>query len=158
MYKVNQQGVTVIEAIVAISIIGIMVVVVGFSVTTYVNARAQLVDNMKAVYLVEEGYEIIRALRDEDWGDLDSLTLGDRHYLDVSTTSIDFSSTPEIIDDTFYRSFVVWGVYRDADDDITSSTTPGATLDPDAKEIKVSVSGPYGTSSMRAILSNLQAE
>lgn len=141
----------------AISIIATIVVVIGFSITAYIDARAALLNNMKATYLVEEGYEIIRALRDDDWNTLDALVIDDVYYFDVSTTTVAFATTGEVIDGEFYRSFILADVYRDNNDDITASTTLGATIDPDSVEVMISVFGPNGTTTMTAILANIHA-
>ncbi len=155
--QLRQSGVSLIEVMVAVSIIASMLGVVGFSVQSYVNARANLVNDMKALYLAEEGYEILRALRDDDWTTLSDLTIGSTYYLSVSTTTIATTTTQEIIDGEFYRSFVLDEVYRDGDDDVTVSTTPGATVDPDTLEMTMSVGGPSGTTTLRALLTNLHA-
>ena len=129
----------------------------GISVNTFVDARRALLNDTKSLYLAEEGYETLRALRDDDWNTLDALIIGTTYYLDVATTTIAVSGTPEVIDGEFYRSFVFNDVYRDADDDVTASTTPGATVDPEILEVTVSVFGPSGTSSLTALLTNLHA-
>lgn len=153
----SELGVTLVEVMMAISIVAAMVVAVGLSVTTYVTARSELLVNLKTVYLAEEGHELLRALRDEDWNNLDSLTIGNQYYFDISTTTISTSVTQEVIDFDYYRSFVLAEVYRDGDDDITSSTTPGATVDTELFEAKVSVFGPVGTTTFTSIIANIHA-
>lgn len=157
MFFNQQRGVTLIEVIVAISLIAIIVIVVGLSVTTYVTAREQLLNDLKAMYLAEEGYEIIRALRDEDWNIIDSFVVGNVNYLKISPSDIDVGGGPELIDGQFSRSFVVQPVARNANDDIVSSTTPGSVIDTGAREIHVSVSGPSGISTFTTILTNIKA-
>ena len=95
--NLRQSGITLVEVMVAISIIASIVVAVGFSVTAYVDARSELLNDAKSVYLAEEGYEILRAIRDNDWNVIDVLTIGTTHYLSVSTTSINVSTTPEAV-------------------------------------------------------------
>ncbi len=154
----RQAGITLIEVVIGISIIGIAVVAIGYSVTQYVEARAALLNDAKAAYLAEEGYEIIRALRDSNWNTIEALTIGTTYYLDVSTTTIAVSNTPEVIDGSFRRSFVVQSVYRNASDDIVISTTPGASVDDGSREIEISVGGPNGTSSFEAVITNVFAQ
>jgi prepilin-type N-terminal cleavage/methylation domain-containing protein len=153
-YKL-QRGVTLIEVVIAIAIISIMIVVVGYSVMTYVDARAQLLDNTKKLYLAEEGIELLRVLRDEDWTAIESLTVDDTYGFSVSTTTIATAGTVEEIDGTFYRSFVVSAVRRDANDDI--DFLGGGTIDPDTRLVTVSVFGPTSTTSLSAILTNINA-
>jgi len=156
--KTKQSGVTLVEIIIGISIISMIVVAVGVSVTSFVDARSALLDDVKTLYLVEEGHELIKALRSSDWSTFDGLALDTIHYLDVSTSSLAFSTTPEVIDSDFYRSFIIREVYRDGSDDFATSTTPGATVDPDMKEVHVYVQGPNGTTSMPALLANIYAQ
>lgn len=153
-YKL-QRGVTLIEVVIAIAIISIMIVVVGYSVMTYVDARAQLLDNTKKLYLAEEGIELLRVLRDEDWTAIESLTVDDTYGFSVSTTTIATTGAIEEIDGTFYRSFVVSVVRRDANDDIDFSG--GGTIDSDTRLVTVSVFGPTSTTSLSAILTNINA-
>ena len=155
--RLPQQGVSLIEVIMAMAIVSTIVAVVGYSITTFVDARSQLLHNTKAVYLAEEGYEILYALRHDDWSIIDALAIGSTHYLDVSTTTIAVSGTAEAIDGQYYRSFELADVYRDSNDDITDSSTAGAVIDDELREVTVSVFGPTGTSSLTAILSNIHA-
>lgn len=151
----KQSGITLVEVLVAISVIAVMVMVVGYSVITYVDARSQLVSDMKGLYLAEEGYEMLRFLRDEDWNTIDGLTVGNTYSFSVSTTTIGITNTIEVIDGSYYRSFVVSGVKRNANDDIDFSGV--GTTDDDTKLVTVSVYGPTGTTSLSAILANIYA-
>lgn len=159
MFRINKatSGISLIEVMLAVSIVAAMVVAIGFSITTYVDARARLLDDTKALYLAEEGYEVLRAIRSNDWNDLDALTLDDYNYLDVSTTTADIGTSLEVIDGEFYRSFILREVYRDSDDDVTSSTTPGATVDTEILEVTIYVAGPNGTTSLTGLLANIHA-
>ncbi len=151
----DQAGVSLVEVMIAIAIIAIMIVVVGYSVLTYVDARTQLLDDTKGLYLAEEGVELLRALRDEDWNTIDVLTLGDTYGFTVSTTTIGIAGAAEIIDGAFHRSFVVSEVRRDGNDDIDLSG--GGSVDPDTRSVTVSVFGPTGTTSLTSILTNVNA-
>lgn len=155
--RIKQSGITLVEVLVGISIVTVSLVAIGFSITSYVEARAALLIDTKAMYLAEEGYETLRAIRDTDWDTLDVLAVNTSHYLDISTTTIAVSATPEIIDLDFERWFIVREVYRNATDDIVSSTTPGATVDNGARDVTIYVESPSGTSSLRAILTNIHA-
>jgi prepilin-type N-terminal cleavage/methylation domain-containing protein len=151
----KQSGVTLIEVLVAISVIAVMIVVVGYSVVTYVDARSQLVSDMKSLYLAEEGYEMLRFLRDEDWTTIAGLTVGDTYSFDVSTTTIGITSTIEVVDGGYYRSFVVEAVERDGNGDIDFAG--GGTTDDNTRLITISVFGPTGTTSLSAVLANIYA-
>jgi type II secretory pathway pseudopilin PulG len=150
-------GVSLVEVLIGISIISALLVVIGYSINSYVAARAALLNNTKATYLAEEGLEIVRSIRDDDWTTIDGLPTNTARYLSVSTTTVSIVTTPEVIDGQFYRQFIVRPVYRNASDDIVASTTAGATVDDGSRQIDMYVGGPAGTSTLRAIITNLYA-
>lgn len=143
--------------VIGIGIISVSLVAIGLSINTYVAARSALLNNLKATYLAEEGYEIIRAVRDTNWNTIDALTANSTYYLNVSGAAPAITTIPEIIDTNFRRSFVVRNVYRNNNDDIVSSTTPSATIDDGSRQFDMFVSGPNGTTTFQAILSNIYA-
>jgi type II secretory pathway pseudopilin PulG len=151
------KGISLVEVLIGVSIVAALLVVIGYSINTYVSARAALLNNTKATYLAEEGLEIIRAVRDNDWNIIDALPTNATRYLSVSTTTFSIVPTPEIIDSNFYREFKVRPVYRNASDDIVASTTAGATVDDGSRQIYMYVGGPAGTTTMQAIITNLYA-
>lgn len=152
----QHRGIALVEVLVAVTILLLMLVALALSVTGYVDARKELINETKATYLANDGYEILRAVRDTNWITLKNLTIGTTYYLSVSTTTLAVSNTPEIINGSFRRSFVVQALYRDSNDDIVSSTTPGAVSDTNSREIRISVAGPTGTTSLSGILTNIQ--
>jgi type II secretory pathway pseudopilin PulG len=151
----QQSGVALVEVLIAIGVIVSIMVVVGFSITTYVEARAKLLSNAKALYLAEEGYEILRATRDEDWNTISALTPGDTYSFAVATTTLAISSTIEVIEGQYYRSFKVEEVDRAGNDDIDLSG--GGTVDSGTRLVRVSVFGPSGTTTLEAVLTNIYA-
>ena len=155
--RTAKSGVTLVEVVIGIGIISVSLVAIGLSINTYVAARSALLNHLKATYLAEEGYEVIRAVRDLNWNTIDALPVNGTRYLDLSGVAPAITTTPEIIDTTFRRSFVIRGVYRNANDDIVSSTTPGAVIDDGSRQFDIFVSGPNGTSTFQAILSNIYA-
>jgi prepilin-type N-terminal cleavage/methylation domain-containing protein len=150
----RQSGVTLVEVMIALGVIAVMIVAVGFSVMTYVDARSELISDMKGLYLAEEGYEMLRMVRDEDWTIIDSLTVGDTYSFAVTTTTISVVSGVEVIDTDFQRSFVVSDVRRNVNDDIEIAA---GFVDGGARFVTVSVFGPTGTTSLSAVLTNLHA-
>ncbi len=143
--------------VIGIGIISVSLVAIGLSINTYVAARSALLNNLKATYLAEEGYEIIRAVRDTNWNTIDALTANGTYYLDVSGAAPAITTSPEIIDTNFRRSFVLRAVYRNGSDDIVSSTTVGAVIDDGSRQFDIFVAGPNGTTTFQAVLSNIYA-
>ena len=156
--RTRNHGVTLIEVLIALSIVAVILIVVGFSVTAYVDARKNLLTQTKTTYLLEEGYETLRAIRDTNWSTLSGLTVGTRYYFSLSTTTLAVNTTPEVIDGEYRRSFVVRSVYRNNSKDIVASTTSGATIDANSRQVDISVASSLGTSSASAILTNIHAQ
>lgn len=152
---VHTAGVSLVEVIIGIAVIASIVFASGLAVTQMVEARERLVDNTKALYLTEEGYELLRAVRDNDWSDIDALTVGDTYYFSITPGAIAITGTPEVVDGEFTRSFVIDEVSRDNDDDIVPNGTSGATVDDELREVTVTVVGPSGTKTLTGILGNI---
>ncbi len=155
MRQFDNQGITLVEVLVGVSILAIIAVAIGISINTYVDFRSRLLTEAKTTYLAEEGYEILRAIRDDDWNTIDGLTVDTTQYLEVTSSAIGVTTTPEVIDTDYARSFVVRDLYRDSDDDVVASTTSGAVIDSDSREVEVTVVGPDDTVIFYSILSNV---
>ena len=157
--KHSRSGITLVEVLIGLSIITTTLVAIGLAVNSYVDARTALLRSTKTAYLAEEGYEILRALRDDDWNTIDALSVDTVHYLTVSTTTIGVTNSPEIIDSIYRRSFIVRSVYRNGSDDIIDpSTTTGMMAEDDgSRKIEMSVSNGKATTTLEAILANVHA-
>lgn len=153
-----QSGITLIEVLVAVTVLSVALIFIGYTITVFVTARDEMQYDLKALYLAEEGYELLRAIRTDDWNTLDVLALDTEYALQVSTTTLAVGSPPEIIDGEFNRVFELRSLYRDSDGDVVASTTPGASSDSEGREVWISVGGPAGTSTVRAIITNLFAQ
>ena len=153
----SRSGVTLVEVLIGLSIITTTLVAIGLAVNSYVDARTALLRSTKTAYLAEEGYEILRALRDDNWNTIDALPVDTVRYLTVSTTTIGVTNSPEIIDSIYRRSFIVRSVYRDVNDDIVSGSAPGAVIDDGSRKIEMSVSNSKATTTLEAILANVHA-
>jgi len=158
MHQITQKGVSAIEVLVGVSIAGIMLVSSFFAITTFLNASHVLSEKTQAVYLAEEGLELVRFVRDNDWLDISSLTLNTPYYLEITEDEVLVSGTPEVIGD-FTRSFVVQNVHRNnATNAIVESTTSGAVPDPNTKYVTVTITWgtPLESVSLTTILANLE--
>jgi Tfp pilus assembly protein PilV len=153
----KQRGITLVEVLIGVGIAALVGVFVGLTVTQFAEARNVILHDVKKAYLAEEGYELVRFLRDEDWTNLSSLTSHTKYGLDTSTTTISTSASPELIDGTYERSFELRPVYRNSSDTIVASTTSGATVDNNSKEVVIFVADTNGTTTMQALLMNFSA-
>lgn len=152
-----QSGVSIVEVILGVAIITGMVGAIGLTVNTYVDTREDLLLDTKALYLTEDGLELMRAARDTDWNTIDALPLDTPLAFDLSGGTIAITTTPEVIDSTFTRTFEVHALYRNASDDVVDSSASGATVDDEGRAIEMNVVGTNGTTTLETIITNLYA-
>ena len=147
-FYMNHRGITSLEVVIGISIAALIIAFSANAVTLFLTSAREVTERTQALYLAEEGLELVRYIRDEDWNEIAGLTTNDTHYLDVSAGSIGITGSPETIGD-FSRSFTVSNVYRDATtDDIVASTTGGSVADTGAKYVTVTVNWNSGVDSV----------
>lgn len=141
--KTNTMGFGLIEIVVAVSIISatlyalIVTTRVAFKIVSQNSVRIQ------AEFLAEEAIEAVRSLRDTSWsGNISTRTSEFLYYPKFSAITSAWtleSSSPGLIDNTFTQIVILGDVYRDANADITASTTSGAQLDSGTRLVKARV-------------------
>jgi hypothetical protein len=92
---------------------------------------------IKGQLLAEEGLEALRLMKGAGWSVLSSMPTGTARYLALGSSSWTATTTPEVVDGQFSRSFMLSQVRRGATDDIVSS---GGTVDPNTLLAEVTVS------------------
>lgn len=152
MKYITSKGVSVIEVLVGVAILGVALVFISHTIALFASSELRVLEQTQALYLAEEGQEIMRYLRDEDWSNISNLTTGVTYYFDVATTSLATTNTVETINGTYTRSVVVESVRRDGNDDVVAS---GGTADPGSRVVTVTVSWGSDSVSLESILSNL---
>ncbi len=96
---------------------------------------------IKAGLLAEEGMEAVRIIKGRDFNTLSTLAQSGPstpQYLEVSPSTWNTTTTPEVVDNLYYRYFVVSPAYRTVDSDPTQSSA-GNTLDPNTVYVDVTV-------------------
>lgn len=130
-------GFSLVEIVVGSALLGVVFVSLIATYGMYVKASLQNSSIIKATYLAEEGVEAIKSMRDRSWdAEIAGLTTDATYSLDFTTAIWKATTTPEIIDTTYTRSFQLSPVYRDTNSDIVET---GGTLDPDTKKVAVSI-------------------
>lgn len=95
------------------------------------------VKNIQAAFLLEEGMEALRSLRDSGWSaKIAPLPTSTPYYFYFNASGWQATTTNVYIDGVFERSFLLANVFRDANDNIAAS----GALDPNTRKITVSVS------------------
>jgi len=130
----SSRGVSLIEIIVGVSIISISLIGLISAYNTFLGVTFKNTKKIQAAYLLEEGVEAIRSMRDESWENISGLSTGIDYGLSFNGV-VWATSTLASVDEVFYRKFEVFNVYRDVNDDIATS----GTLDPGAKFFTVNV-------------------
>ncbi len=157
--KINNRGITLIEVAIGVTILSLTVLLSIFTMSQFIELRKETQQKTKALYLAEEGQEILRYLRDEDWHTFGTdLSVETRYFLHASSTYVATTTVPEIIDGQYHREFMLYEVNRDnTSDDIVSSTTGSSYDDSNAFEVVVRVGygEGSGTTTLRSILTNI---
>lgn len=127
------------EIVIGVGVISISI----FSLSAVSNLALRLTEesirNTQAAFLMEEGIEALKILRDSSWSaNILPLAVDTTYYLYFSDHKWQATYTNIYIDGNFERSFKLQNVNRnDTNDDIVSS---GGILDPDTKKLTISVS------------------
>ncbi len=139
--KINQKGSLLIEILVAVFVITIAMVGASVSVSAAIEASRFSLRENQAAFLLSEGAEAVRMVRDNAWSNISSLTLGTTYYPTYSS-GWTLSTTPNTVDG-FTRTVVFSEAYRDSGDDIVTS----GTIDTRSKKVTVTVTWDGGDSS-----------
>ena len=139
-----------IEVLVACSIISIVTFGVFSAAQRGIQLSQLALRETQASFLLEEGVESVKTIRDTSWTTISNLTLGVAYYLSFNTTNNTWSLeiTPNTTDN-FTRTVVFSDVYRNSNDDIASS----GTLDVRTKKVSVNVAWPSSSGTASKTLS-----
>ncbi len=139
-YTLNA-GVSLVEVVIGTALILISLVGLVTAFSFYLKVGLTNSDGAKASFLLQEGVESVTLLRDSGWSNLSALTSGAWYSLSWNGSSWNATTTEELIDSTFKRSFKLDEVYRrNADKDIVGVTSGEAkSLDPNTKKLTVRV-------------------
>jgi len=119
-----QKGIGMIEVIVCLAIIAISFWTFLELAKYNLRIQEQTQAKMEAMTLAAETVEAVRSIRDEDWNNLASLSLGTKYYPVISANKWTLVSTnPGSVNGIYNRWVVLEKVYRDANDDISPSGT-----------------------------------
>ncbi len=134
-----KRGISIIEIIIASSIISLTVISISVAYGNFVYLSRQNTAKIQAALLLDEGSEAIKTMRGERWSNIASTTAGTTYYFAWMTDRWRATTTPVVVDNMFYRTFVVSPVYRDAS---TFNILPDAsgTLDTGSKKVDITVS------------------
>jgi prepilin-type N-terminal cleavage/methylation domain-containing protein len=137
----NSGGFTLVEVLIACAILSLCILALMTASSKGIQTSSQALRQTQAGFILEEGAEAVKTIRDASWSNISSLTTGTTYYLSFSTSTNTWSlstTPPPTIDSIFTRTVVLSAVNRDSNDDIASS----GTLDARTKKVTVTVSWP----------------
>lgn len=140
----KQSGFLLLEVVVASSVVGLVLVLILGSIQNSVRVSERSLQVTRAAFLLEEGAEAIKTIRDRGWSNISSLNTNTTYYLSWNGTDWSLVTIPNVFD-SFTRSVSIESVNRDStSDDIVLS---GGVIDSGTKKftITVSWSGQTGT-------------
>lgn len=135
--KNHKSGFGLLEIIVGIALISISVFGITSASAVSLRAMDDALNNVKTSFLLEEGVEAVKMLRDTSWSlNIVPLVSGNSNYLDFNGSSWQTTTANTFIDAQFERKFVLENVLRDVNYDIAEL----GALDANTKKFTVSVS------------------
>lgn len=143
-------GFTIIEVLIACSIISVSMFALmqtaqkGVSLSDYALRKSQ------SSLLLEEGVEAVKTIRDNSWAVIETLNLDTPYYLyfnsntrvwvlDIATPSLSGHIPTYPIDQIFDRTVTISSVARNDSDDILES---GGIIDSRTKKVTINVTWP----------------
>ena len=130
----------VVEVLVAVSIITAAILATTAVAQKAVSLSGQAFHATQAGFLLEEGAEAVRIIRDNGWTNISALTPSTNYYLTFSGGTWNLSTTANMVD-TFTRTVTVSGVKRD---NTTKDISATGTDDPGTKLITIVISWQEG--------------
>ena len=131
------KGFSLVELLVGASIFSIFTIAIVAVFQSFLAHSFDSVEKVQASFLVEEGVEAVKSIRDRGWGDdILALSTDTDHYLVYESNMWSATTVPQdLIDGTFERLVVLEEVYRDGNDDIDASGTD----DPNTRKVIITV-------------------
>ncbi|MES2059455.1 MAG: hypothetical protein V4438_00305 [Patescibacteria group bacterium] len=132
----NKTGMGLVEVVIGSAILATGFIILIQVYGLYARAAVANVSKIQAAFLLEEGQEAVRVMRDKSWSsNIAPLTAGSTYYLYWNGTLWTSTTTASMIDHKFARTAILQNVYRDASQNIAVSGTSDANI----KKIVVSV-------------------
>lgn len=136
--KFTQQGIGLVEVVIGLAIVTAAVVALVLAYGIFLRSASSQGKAVKAEFLLEEGAEAVRSIRDSGWSTISNLSTGTAYDISFNGSLWEVATAGSPIDGEYYRTVVFENVYRDASDDIAVS----GALDPLSRKLTVSVSWP----------------
>ncbi len=134
--SIYKKGFMVVETLIAVSIITASILAASAVTQKSVRVSRQAFHSTQAAFLLEEGAEAVRILRDNNWSNISGLSLATNYYPTFSGGTWTLSSTAGTVG-IFTRTVTIANVNRD---NITDDISASGTEDTGTKLVTVTVS------------------
>lgn len=128
-------GLGLVEVVVAIAMISITLFALGNVSRIAFRAVDESSHRVQASFLLEEGFEALKTIRDGDWNDVASAPLDEERFLVFSGGAWSLTETETLIDGLFRRTITLHEVFRDSADSISAT----GVSDPYTKQADITV-------------------
>lgn len=143
--KQKNSGFMMVELVVIAAVLVMLIISASAVAQKGIEVSRRSLHQIEASFLLEEGAEAVRVLRDDDWANISGVTMGSNYYTALSGGTWVISQTPSTIG-IFTRRIAFSDVYRDATtQDIVSS---GGVLDPGTKLVSIYIGWFEGTTAI----------
>jgi Tfp pilus assembly protein PilV len=143
------RGFMMLEIIIASSIITVAILATLSVAQKTITLSRQAMESGRATFLLEEGAEGVRILRDNDWANISGLSTATTYYPVFASGTWTLSTTPTQVDN-FTRTVNIANVNRD---NTSSDIAVSGTNDPRTKLVTVTVTWLDGGVSFNKTLS-----
>ncbi|MEI7777604.1 MAG: hypothetical protein WCI52_03280 [bacterium] len=142
------KGFTILEVIIGASIMLLITTGILSSYVLYLQASGSNMESIQSAFILEEGVEGMRSIRDAGWtANIVPLTTGETYYLSWNSgLSIWQTTTTATSTDGFVRKIILYPAYRDSNSNLVSSSTPGAIVDVGTRQMNISTTWSYNGS------------
>jgi Tfp pilus assembly protein PilV len=152
-----EHGFFLVEVVVATAVIAVVLLALIGAISKSVEVSTLALQKTQAAYLLDEGSEALKFVRNGSWNTIANLADDTNYYLTWSAGAWTVTDEPQAVDG-FTRSFVLSSVYRDSGGDIV---VDGGTLDTGTRKAVLTVtwSGQNGslTENLPLYLANINA-
>ena len=147
----NQKGFMMVELIVISAVLMIIVIAASYVAKKSIEVSSRTLHTMQAGFLLEEGAEVMRVLRDTNFDNVDPAIEGSSNqYLTLVSGTWSLVDAPQT-NGIFTRIINIYPVYRDST--TADIVTSGGSLDIGTSKITITVSWLEGTETLSKSLS-----
>lgn len=145
----KKKGFMTLEVMIGATLITLSILASMSVAQKSIMVARQALHNSQAGFLLEEGAEAVRILRDNNWTNISGLSTGTTYYPLFAGNTWTLSTTPNTVD-IFTRTVTISNVNRD---DTTDDISAVGTNDPRTKLVVVTVSWVEGGATLSKTLS-----